>query len=108
MCQLVFGPEHGKIIDRAIAKSHSEENEFLRHQVQAAHAFIRGLHKRATGYGSTFSEGVVVDCEAFFRDNPKPRKSTHEVVTRRYLKTLQSRALESLKLKAELRKERKQ
>jgi hypothetical protein len=108
MSHIIFGPEHGKMIDRAIAKSHSEENEFLRHQVQAAHAFIRGLHRRATGYGSTFSEGVVVDCEAFFRDNPKPRASTHTVITRRYFKRLQARALESLKLKAELRKERKQ
>lgn len=80
------------------------KTEFLRQKAQAAHNFIHGLQKRAEGYGSSFSEGVLVDCQNFLRDNPAPKESTHVVITRAYLKRLQKCAVERLKLKAQLRR----
>lgn len=82
----------------------NQKIEFLRHKAQVAHNFIHGLQKRATDYGSGFSEGVRVDCENFQRDNPPPKPSTHIVITKGYLKRLQRCALERLKLRVSLSK----
>lgn len=83
------------------------ETERLRHQVKTAHGFIRGLHRRATGYGSSFSEGVVIDCENFLRDNPTPKDTTHIVITRAYLNRLMDCAKDRLRLIREARQRAK-
>lgn len=81
-----------------------DSKEFLRYKAEQAHKFIRRLKKQADGYGSTFSEGVLVDCERFLKENPAPRASTHVVVTRRYLRRLIDCAKERLQLKLELKR----
>jgi hypothetical protein len=80
------------------------QTELLREQIRKAHGFIRGMAKRADGYGSTFSEGVLVDCENFLRDNPTPTNRTHVVITRRYLGMLMDCTKERLYLKRDRRK----
>ncbi len=79
------------------------ETEFLRHQLEQARRFIHGMRSHANGYGSTFSEGVFVDCDTFLRDTPSPKPSTHVVITRAYLKRLQECALERLTLQRQLK-----
>lgn len=78
-----------------------DSKEFLRYKAEQAHKFIYAMKKHAEGYGSSFSEGVFVDCERFLKENPAPRKSSHVVITRRYLNRLMDCAMERLQLKLE-------
>ena len=56
--------------------------------------------KLTASYGSDFSGSVEVDCEAFLRDLPPLKNSTHTVITKAFLKRVMKRAL------ANMRKER--
>jgi len=59
----------------AYAKAHPE---YIRQRMDEAENFIRAMMANAKDYGSSFSSGIFVDCESYFRDHPKiaPSKLT--------------------------------
>ena len=73
---------------------------YLRHSLAQHRRFIESMRKRSSVYGSDFSGSIEVDCEAFLRDLPPLKNSTHTVITKAFLKRIMKRAL------ANMRKER--
>ena len=57
----------------------TKREAILSERLAAAHRFIYGQMRRAKDYGSSFSEGVFVDCERFLKDN-KPKRESAVVV----------------------------
>jgi hypothetical protein len=80
------------------------EIEVMRHRLRHARRFIYAQMKHAENYGSNFSSGVFFECQQFLKDNAEVRESNHTVVRKAYLRRLQQRGIELLKLKNQLRK----
>ena len=59
------------------AKAHPE---YIRQRLDEAEKFIRALMTNAKDYGSSFSSGVFVDCESYFRDHPMIAQSKFTVL----------------------------
>lgn len=68
------------------------ELHYLRHSLAQHRRFIQYMRKRASVYGSDFSGSVEVDCEAFLRDLPPLKNSTHTVITKAFLKRIMNSA----------------
>lgn len=77
----------------------TKREAILTQRLAAAHRFIYGQMKHAENYGSSFSEGVFVDCERFLKDNkPKQADSVVVIPLWRYKRLMNSR-LAALKAK---------
>lgn len=64
----------------------------LAQRLANAHRFIYGQMIHAKNYGSSFSEGVFVDCERFLKDNkPKDARSVVVVPLWRYKRLMGAR-----------------
>ena len=74
------------------------ELHYLRHQLAQHRNFIEGLRKRATDYGSNFSEDVRTDCESFLRDQMPLKNSKHMVITRAFFQRISKRAIANMQL----------
>ena len=57
----------------------NKREAMLTQRLSAAHRFIHAQMMHAKDYGSSFSEGVFVDCERFLKDN-KPKAESGVVV----------------------------
>lgn len=70
----------------------TKREAILCQRLAAAHRFIHGQMMHAKNYGSSFSEGVFVDCERFLKDNkPKDTRSVVVVPLWRYRRMMQAR-----------------
>ena len=72
--------------------SMTKREAILSQRLANAHRFIHGQMMRAKNYGSSFSEGVFVDCERFLKDNKPKRESSVVVIPKwRYERLMQAR-----------------
>lgn len=70
----------------------TKREAILTQRLANAHRFIFAQMKRAQNYGSSFSEGVFVDCERFLKDNkPKGESSVVVIPKWRYERLMRAR-----------------
>lgn len=75
----------------------TKREAMLSQRLANAHRFIYGQMMRAKDYGSTFSEGVFVDCERFLKDNKAKDSNSVVVIPTWQYKRLMGTRIEQIK-----------